>query len=113
MSIWLFLRLEICHSELSQKRVLTDESGLQEDGRTFPTECIPAVGHRHVVQLEEGAMYWKWTAKGSLIRNWTYHFLIGQREFSSDQGCEVFVKWIVQSEIGNPSLTPNRHPFDT
>lgn len=52
-----FLRLEICHSELSQKCVLIDESGLQEDGRTFLTVCVPAVGHYHVVHLEEGAMY--------------------------------------------------------
>lgn len=109
----MFLRIEICHSELSQKCILIDESGLQEDGRTFLTECISAVGHYHVVHLEEGAMYWKWTAKGSLIRNLTYYFFIGQREFSSDQGCDVFVKWIVQNELGNPSLIPNRHPFDT
>lgn len=109
----MFLRLEICHSELSQKCVLIDESGLQEGGRTFPTECIPAVGHYHVARLEEGAMYCKWTAKGSLIRNVTSYFFIEHREFSSDQGCEVFVKWIVQNELGNPSLVPNRHAFDT
>lgn len=53
----MFLRIEICHRELSQKCILIDESGLQEDGRTFLTECISAVGHCHVVHLEEGAMY--------------------------------------------------------
>lgn len=106
----MFSRLEICHSELSQKCILTDESGLQEDGRTFLTECIPAVGDYHVAPLGGRSNVLKMISQGLINKKFNlFFFSIGQKEFSSDQGSDVLVKWTVQKDLGDPSLIPNRH----
>lgn len=47
----------------------------------------------------------KMKAKGLSVRNLNYYFFHQEREFSSDQGWEVFVKGIVQNGL---DLTPNR-----
>lgn len=56
----MFSRLDICDGKLSWKCILIDESGLQEDGRTFFTGCIAAIGVSYEVHLEEGPMENKW-----------------------------------------------------